>query len=540
MFPSVPTDESERLAALDGDAALDKPPEPFDELVFLASTICGTPIAHIRLTGSTRQWTRATSDISAPAIARAASVFVRAAGCEEIFVVEDAHADSQFSMNPSVVGEPFIRFYAGASLVTADGRVLGTLCAIDTKPHCFDGKRRSALGALARQAMVQLELQREVDALRRSEAAAQSIIVSERHEVERMKCDFIATVSHELRTPLTSIHGSLGLLASGVMGDLPREAKTMVSVAQRNSVRLLALMNDILDFDKLESGKIEMHLVSTPVMGIIERAIEMIRPLAAQDGVSIELTGTDGKVCGDEARLGQVVANFLSNAVKYSPRDGIVTVAVAPAGEALEVRVQDRGRGISAELQKKLFQRFQRADSSDARTRPGAGLGLAICKAIVEQHGGTIGVESGEGAGSTFWFRVPRAVEEPDVLLIEEDAVLLDAMTAQLLAGGLTVRTACSGWSGLAAVGERSPSLIVLDVDLRDIDGYGVVAELRNDPAHSRVPLVVFSGNDLSAMERYRLRLGPTRFLTRSSLAPTQLRATVSQLLDSRHLRENA
>lgn len=508
--------------------------------MLLASTICGTPMTHIRLVDSTRQWVRAAHDIPAPAIERAASFFAGAAGCEEIFVVEDAQADSRFAGNRCVLGESFVRFYAGASLVNPDGRMLGTLCAMDTKPHRFDGEHQAALVALARQAMVHLELRREMAGLRRSEATAQSIIVSERREVERMKCDFIATVSHELRTPLTSIHGSLGLLASGVMGDLPREAKAMVGVAQRNSVRLLALMNDILDFEKLESGEIEMHLVSTPVMGIIERTIEMIRPLAAQDGVGIEVTGADGKVCGDETRLGQVVANFLSNAVKYSPRDGLVTVAVATAGEVLEVRVQDRGRGISAELQKKLFQRFQRADSSDARTRPGAGLGLAICKAIVEQHGGTIGVESREGEGSTFWFRVPRAVEEPDVLLIEEDAALLDAMTAQFLDGGLTVRTACSGWSGLAAVGERSPSVIVLDVDLRDIDGYGVVAQLRNDPAHRGVPLIVFSGNDLSAMERYRLRLGPTRFLTRSGLAHTQLRATVNQLLEERHVREGA
>jgi signal transduction histidine kinase len=434
MFPPVPANESEALAVIDRDAVLDAPSEPFDGLVRLAATICRAPIAQITLAETTRQWMSAAPDIPAQAIARASSFFARAIGGDDVFVVEDAHADSRFARNPCVLGEPFIRSYAGAPLVSADGRNLGTLCVMDTKPHRFDGERQLALVMLARQAMMQLELRQQVDELRCREAHSQSVAASE-HEVERMKCDFIATVSHELRTPLTSIHGSLGLLASGVMGELPREAKVMVSVAQRNSVRLLALVNDILDVDKLESGKIEMHLVPTSLMAIIERAIEMIRPLAAQDGVSIEVTGPHAQVRGDEARLGQVVANFLSNAVKYSPRDGIVSVSVGAVGEMLEVRVRDRGRGIGADLQKKLFQRFQRADSSDARTRPGAGLGLAICKAIVEQHGGTIGVESCEGEGSAFWFRVPRAVEEPAVLLIREDAALLDAMTAELLAG---------------------------------------------------------------------------------------------------------
>lgn len=378
--------------------------------------------------------------------------------------------------------------------------------------------------------------------------AAHILDVSERQEVERMKKDFISTVSHELRTPLTSVRGSLGLLASGVMGDLPPEARQMVHVAERNSVRLIALINDILDFDKLESGMMEMDLRPTPLLRILERSIESVSAMALQEEVEIELHCGNATVIGDEARLTQVTVNLLSNAVKYSHRGGVVRVTAASDDGAVCVRVEDRGWGIPDDLQKKLFQRFQRADSSDSRTKPGTGLGLAICKAIVERHGGSIGVESRENEGSAFWFRIPNVdVLQParrrggeDVLLIEDDPALLDVMAAQLAAPGVRVRTARSGWAGLAAIGERPPSLIVLDVDLPDLDGYGVVAELRNHPTHRSVPLLVYTALDLTSAQRSLLQLGPTRFLMKSRSTDVEFRSAVTQLLSDGRIRELA
>ena len=432
------------------------------------------------------------------------------------------------------------------------GRSVATLVAreYESPGHCIAHLRDAALGRIT-----------EWDARRRSgevfpcelslfefstagderHFAAHILDLSERNEVERMKKDFLSTVSHELRTPLTSIRGSLGLLASGVMGELTPDAQSMAQVAERNSVRLIALINDILDYDKLESGKMEMDLRPTPLAPILERSIESIGAFAVQEDVRIDLQCESGWVCGDETRLGQVTVNLLSNAVKYSPRGGTVRVAAARRGGMFEVRVEDRGRGIAPELQKRLFRRFQRADSSDARTTPGTGLGLAICKAIVEQHGGTIGVESVEGEGSTFWFRLPGVVEAADaadaaaeVLVIEDDPPLLAVMTAQLRASGLRVRTARSGWAVLAAVSDRAPGLIILDIDLPDLDGFGVVAELRNHPAYRRVPLLVYTAMDLTSAQRLRLELGPTRFLMKTRSTDTELLAAVEQLLGSR------
>jgi PAS domain S-box-containing protein len=373
--------------------------------------------------------------------------------------------------------------------------------------------------------------------------AAHILDVSQRQEVERMKQDFVSTVSHELRTPLTSIRGSLGLLASGVMGELSDEARQMVAVAERNSVRLIALINDILDFEKLENGKMEMDIRPMPLMRMLERSIETVSASAMQEGIDIELHCPRTVVLGDEARLIQVTTNLLSNAVKYSNRGDTVLVSASVVDGSVEVRVQDHGRGIPASMQHRLFQRFEQIDSSDARTKPGTGLGLAICRAIIEQHGGQIGVESREGEGSTFWFRVRPAAAAHDhashakidveVLIIEDDAELLDVMARQLNADGLRVRTVRSGWAGLAAIGERVPALLVLDVDLPDIDGFGVVAELRNQPSHRNVPLLVYSGMDLTTAQRNRLQLGPTRFLLKSRSSDDEFRSAVGKLLES-------
>jgi CheY-like chemotaxis protein len=371
--------------------------------------------------------------------------------------------------------------------------------------------------------------------------------VSQRQEVERMKQDFVSTISHELRTPLTSIRGSLGLLASGVLGELSTDARQMVTVAERNSVRLIALINDILDFEKLEHGKMEMDIRPISLMRVLERSIETISAMAVQEGVSIELRCPSAMVLGDEARLGQVTVNFLSNAVKYSNRGGTVVVSAAVHGDIVEVRVTDRGRGIPSALQDRLFQRFQQIDSSDARTKPGTGLGLAICRAIIDQHGGEIGVESREGEGSSFFFRVRGASDAADlhatrhaadVLIIEDDVELLDVMSRQLAADGIHARTVRSGWAGLAAIAEQTPALIVLDVNLPDLDGFGVISELRSHPEDRRIPLLVYTGMELTTAQRNRLRLGPTRFLMKSRSTDEEFRESVAQLLEYGRTRE--
>lgn len=244
--------------------------------------------------------------------------------------------------------------------------------------------------------------------------------VSERREVERLKKEFVSTVSHELRTPLTSIRGSLTLLNVGALGSLPEQAKKVVNIAERNTIRLIGLINDILDIEKLESGKMDMVFAEVDIASVLERSSESVKAFADQNGVVLEMVPSASKVFADGDRLVQVLVNLMSNACKFSPKGATVTVAVEEIPNWIEVKVIDRGRGIPEKFRGLLFQRFQQVEASDAKRKGGTGLGLAICKGIVEAHGGTIGVESEEGKGSVFWFRIPPTQSAPKLIVPSE------------------------------------------------------------------------------------------------------------------------
>ena len=233
--------------------------------------------------------------------------------------------------------------------------------------------------------------------------------ITERHEVDRLKKQFVSTVSHELRTPLTSLRGSLGLLSEGALGELPEAATEILDIAERNATRLARLIDDILDLERMETGQMVLDRRPTPAQGVLEGARETVGALAARHRVAVELPDTDGIVWGDRDRLAQVVVNLLSNAIKFSPEGGRVEVETRTDGADLRVTVSDEGRGVPPGFRQEIFEPFRQVEGSDARQKGGTGLGLAICRSIVEQHGGAIGVEGRQGPGTTFWFTVPLA-----------------------------------------------------------------------------------------------------------------------------------
>lgn len=234
--------------------------------------------------------------------------------------------------------------------------------------------------------------------------------VTERREVERAKDEFVSLVSHELRTPLTSIRGALGLLAGGVLGPLPEATQTMVDLACRNTDRLIRLINAILDLEKLTAGKSALHTELLSPQELIASVLELLAVTAAEAGVALVTEPVDPalRVQGDRDRLFQVLTNLIGNAIKFSRAGDTVRVRCRATSDAALFEVEDEGPGIPVEAQRKLFTRFQQLDSSNARARGGSGLGLAISRAIVEQHGGTIGVESAPQRGARFFFRLPR------------------------------------------------------------------------------------------------------------------------------------
>jgi PAS domain S-box-containing protein len=237
------------------------------------------------------------------------------------------------------------------------------------------------------------------------------IDVSERHAIEKLKQEFVAMVSHELRTPLTSVQGFLGLLKEGLYGNLNDRGQKTLLMADRNIGRLMNLIKDLLDAERLESGIIAMQQSEIEISSIIEKAIESVRNVADKHKISIEFSSDKINLFADGDRLVQVLINFLSNAIKFSPEERKITINTCKIENKLEVRVTDQGRGIPNKYHDSIFERFQQVDFNDSKQKGGTGLGLAICKAIITQHNGIIGVDSTEGKGASFWFQIPLALE---------------------------------------------------------------------------------------------------------------------------------
>ncbi|MES2316491.1 MAG: PAS domain S-box protein [Pseudomonadota bacterium] len=235
--------------------------------------------------------------------------------------------------------------------------------------------------------------------------------LSERKKVERLKNEFISTLSHELRTPLTSIRGSLGLLAGGAAGDIPPPARMLLEIANKNCARLVRLINDILDVEKIESGTMRFEPVVQPLLALVEHAVAATHPYASQFQVSFDLRSDVGDiyVAADADRLSQVIVNLLSNASKFAPGGDVVEVRLKRIDGVARLSVIDHGIGIPYEFRDRIFQKFAQADASDARTKGGTGLGLNISKAIIEQHRGRLDFTSEPGVRTEFFFELPLA-----------------------------------------------------------------------------------------------------------------------------------
>jgi signal transduction histidine kinase/DNA-binding response OmpR family regulator len=288
-----------------------------------------------------------------------------------------------------------------APLVDAE-KVIGTITCFDHEGGSFTPEDQEVLKMLASQATI---------------AITNAILYERTKELDRLKSEFVAVVSHEVRTPLTSIKGSLELLGDTRFLTLPPPQKELLSICQANTERLISLINDILDFSKLESSKLSLNVESMSVDRVLTEAVENIRNLAAQKELEIDLKvdPSAGRIDADPMRVGQVATNLIGNAIKFSPEKSRIEVFASGDESKITVSVKDYGRGIAQGDINRLFQRFAQLDSTTTRRAGGTGLGLVISKGIVEQHGGSIWVESQLHEGSTFSFSLPRVrVEPPD------------------------------------------------------------------------------------------------------------------------------
>ena len=380
-----------------------------------------------------------------------------------------------------------------------------------------------------------------VAAIRRDGAITGAVVlvrdITTRYEVDRMKDEFVSVVGHELRTPLTSIRGSLGLLSGGVVGALPPEAERMVSIAVANTDRLVRLINDILDLERMESGRVELETTPVDAASLLDATVDVVGTLAGDAGVELRVDASEALVLGDRDRLVQAITNLAGNAIKFSPRGEAVELCSGVSGDAVRIEVRDRGRGIPAGKLERIFERFEQVDASDAREKGGTGLGLAIARTIVDQHGGRLWAESEPGEGATFVIELPRlrvgfgAGAGARVLVVEDDADLAAVLERSIARHGASVELARTGRQAIDAIARDAPALVVLDLRLPVEDGFAVVDSLRADPRLASIPLVVYSALDLDAAQRERLQLGRTRFMTKGEKTPRDVEEHVARVL---------
>lgn len=392
----LPDNEEERQRWLDELQILDTLEEQvYDDLTFIAAQICQTPIALVSLIDHDRQWFKSHHGLDARETPREFAFCAHAILNDQPLIVEDALKDERFHDNPLVTSGPNVKFYAGAPLILRDNIRVGTLCVIDDHARPLSEMQRQALEALARQVVSQLELRLQLQALTR---------------LDHAKDEFISMVNHELRTPLTSINGALSLVLHQVTGELSPQASQLIEVAYRNGERLLNIVNDILDIAKLEAGKMEMHMDSVELVPFLQKAIELNRPYCKGCNCKIELRVIDGdhvSIMGNENRLLQVMSNLISNAAKFTHENDTIEVFLGQKGNQVQIGITDHGPGIPKKNQKDLFTKFKQLGKGSNTKMPGTGLGLNICKLIVEQHGGTITCESIPGDHTTFLFTLP-------------------------------------------------------------------------------------------------------------------------------------
>ena len=333
------------------------------------------------------------------------------------------------------------------------------------------------------------------------------------HEASRLKSEFLANMSHELRTPLNAIIGFAELLYDGqVTPDMPQFKDFMHDILTSGQ-HLLQLINDVLDLSKIEAGRLEFHPEDTDLAPITGDSIGILRTLAAQKQLAIasEVDPAIGTVFVDRARLKQVLYNYLSNAIKFTPENGRIAVRAIPVGpDRFRIEVKDSGIGISAADQQRLFIEFNQLEAGAAKKHQGTGLGLALTRRLIEAQGGTVGVESTPGSGSTFYAELPRRATTgtplaaprsitsalagaPSVLVVEDNIADQEAIVRTLVDAGFAVETATSRAQALVKLGSHSFDAVTLDLILPDANGADVLRDLRSSERNRNVPVVVIT-----------------------------------------------
>jgi two-component system sensor histidine kinase ChiS len=399
-------------------------------------------------------------------------------------------------------------------------------------------------------------------------------------EHDRLKTQFFSNVSHELRTPLTMILSPVEQALEKHGSQMPAEVSYMLDVVGINGRRLLELINRLLEFSKLEAGRVKLTRAAVNINHLVGKLASAAKPLTTQRRVDLRVTLDPAlPVLGaDEEKMDTVISNLLSNAIKFTPPGGVIEVETALEGERIRVSVRDTGIGIAPADQARIFERFVQIDGSASREFPGTGLGLSLAKELVEMHGGEIQVESESGKGSHFWFHLPvvappelaapasgssaddsgvlrprfsdlitceTAPPEQEVatpapadaptVLVVDDTPELRSLVRTILSPQYQTLLACDGQEGIEAAERELPALIISDVMMPRIDGYEFCRRIKSNPATAHIPFIMLTAKAERSMKIEGLDCGADDYLVKPFDAD-ELRARVRSLLKLRRL----
>ena len=373
--------------------------------------------------------------------------------------------------------------------------------------------------------------------------------VTHERQVDRMKTEFVSLVSHELRTPLTSIKGFTEMVLDGDAGEINDEVRDYLGVVFNNAERLVALVNDLLDISRMESGRIKIKSERVDLNDIVRIVVATMEQKIRekQQTLAVATDPDAALVTGDHDKLVQVLTNYVSNAHKYTQSGGSIRIEITRENNFARVAVMDNGFGISPQDREKLFTRFYRVDNSMTREIGGTGLGLAIVKQLIELQGGAVGVASELGKGSTFFFTVPlvptqnnvsparvavpaqnapSAARAADILVVEDDAAVARVFAQHLQAAGYTVRVASSAEDARTQIQANLPDLITLDMELPDMQGEALALQLKSDALTRDIPVLALA---VFADDPARLQFGA--YTLPKPVAQDELVTNVSALL---------
>lgn len=325
-------------------------------------------------------------------------------------------------------------------------------------------------------------------------------------EAEKLKNQFVSMISHELRTPLTSIRGALGLVSSGVLGTLPDKVKELVDIAGSNSIRLVNIINDILDLEKIKAGKMEFNFNKYPLIELINETVDFNKGYAAQYNVEYKVVQNIDKelVNVDKDRFIQVLTNLLSNAAKFSIKNEKVIISVDRNNYMLRVSVTNKGAGIPEEAHSKIFESFSQVKNSGVRRKDGTGLGLSISKSIMQKMGGNIGFSSIVNQETTFYFELPEAHlknNNKNILICEDDQTTAHYIQKMFQIQGYHADVAYNAKQAQDYLAQKEYYLMTLDIILPDKNGLILLNEIKNNEKTKKLPVIVISALDEDFVE---------------------------------------